>query len=108
VGKSGYYPICIVDRYSAYCWCQVWETMPSGKDNFIFAIDEIKRKGKIVIGNVLKDNGMQFFSSKGDHLRKAHGVTCGRTAYKNPQANGLVRREIGEIKKKLGYLYAGK
>jgi hypothetical protein len=38
---------------------------------------------------------------------KAHGVTCSRKAYKNPQANGLVERKIGEIKKKLRCLYAG-
>jgi hypothetical protein len=82
-------------------------TVPSRKDIFRFAIDEIERRGGIVIGNVLTDNGTQFLSSKEDRLWKAHGVACSQTAYKNSRANGLVERKIGEIKKKLCYLYAG-
>jgi Integrase core domain len=76
VGKSRYYPIGKVDRCSRYCWCQVQGTMPSGKNTFRFAISVVKRKGGIVIGNVLTDNAMQFSSSKWDCLWKAHGVTC--------------------------------
>jgi hypothetical protein len=82
--------------------------VPSGKDIFKFAIGEVERKGGIVIGYVVTDNGTQFSSSKWDCLWDTHGVTCSRTAYKNPQANSLVERQIGEIKRKLWYLYAGK
>jgi hypothetical protein len=66
VGKSRYYLICIEDRYSRYCSCQVQGTVPSGKDIFRFAIDEVKRKGGIVIENVLTENSSQFWSSKLD------------------------------------------
>jgi Integrase core domain len=108
VRKLRYYLICIVDWYSRYCWCQVWGTVPSGKDIFKFAFGEVNWKGGIVIRNVLTVNGTQFSSLKWDRLWEAPGVTCSRTAYKNPQANGLVERKIGEIKKKLRYLYVGK
>jgi transposase InsO family protein len=108
VEKSRYYLICIGDWYLRYCWYQFRGTVQSRKDILKVAIGEIERKGGMVIKDVLTDNGSHFSSSKWDRLWEAHRVTCCRTAYKNPQAISLVERRIGEIKKKLRYLYAGK
>jgi hypothetical protein len=99
VNRYSWTLIVVIDRWSRKTWVTASRKTPTEKDKISWIEKRIMEADGIDLEEIVSDNRTQFNNNTWESYWLSKNVKPTRTSFKNPQANGLAKRKISEIKK---------